>query len=67
MVASIGVPLAIGIASKIFGKGLNISRRSVPQIGSSRGGRGLQVHVSQKPGYLTPYQPAHGRLQLEWE
>ena len=27
----------------------------MPQTGSSRGDRGLQV--SQKPGYLMPYQP----------
>ena len=49
-----GIPLAIELASKLFGKGLNISKRSVP-AGSSRGGRGLQV--SRKPGYLMPYQP----------
>ena len=52
--ASIGVPLAIELGSKLFGKGLNISRRSIP-AGSSRGGRGPQV--SRKPGYLMPYQP----------
>lgn len=52
---SSGIPLAIELASKLFGKGLNISSRSVPQKGSSRGDRGLQV--SQKPGYLMPYQP----------
>ena len=55
ILASIGIPLATELASKLFGKGLNISRRSVPQTGSSRGDRGLQV--SQKPRYLMPYQP----------
>ena len=54
ILASIGVPLAIELGSKLFGKGLNISRRSIP-AGSSRGGRGPQV--SRKPGYLMPYQP----------
>ena len=53
ILASIGVPLAIELASKLFGRGLNISRRSVP-TGSSRGGRGLQVN--QKPGMLMLYQ-----------
>ena len=54
ILVSIGVPLAIELASKLFGKGLNISRRSV-SAGSSRGSRGLQI--SQKPGMLIPYQP----------
>ena len=40
ILASIGVPLAIELAWKLFGKGLNISSRSVP-TGSSRGDRGL--------------------------
>ena len=53
ILVSIVVPLAIELASKLFGKGLNISRKSVP-AGSSRGSRGLQV--SQKPGMLMPYQ-----------
>ena len=35
--ASIGIALAIELASKLFGKALNISRRSVRQTGPSRG------------------------------
>ena len=54
ILASVGIPLAIELAAKLFGRGLNVSRRSIPE-GSSRGGRGLQV--SGKPRYLMPYQP----------
>lgn len=54
ILASVGIPLAIELASKLLGRGLNVSTRSIP-AGSSRGGRGLQV--SRKPGYLMPYQP----------
>ena len=52
--ASVGIPLPIELASKLLGRGLNVSTRSIP-AGSSRGGRGIQV--SRKPGYLMPYQP----------
>lgn len=31
ILASVGIPLAIELASKLFGKGLKVSRRSVPQ------------------------------------
>ena len=31
ILASVGIPLAIELDSKLFGKGLKVSRRSVPQ------------------------------------
>ena len=54
-VASIGIPLAIEIASKLFGKGLSVSPKASSISSAKRGGKGLTV--SPKPGMLMPYLP----------
>ena len=53
ILASVGIPLAIVLASKLFGKGLSVSPRASLSTGK-RGGEGLAV--SPKPNMLMPYQ-----------
>ena len=58
ILANVGIPLAIELASKIFGKGLSTLRSGGVGLSTLRkpsDGRGLQV--SRQPGYLMPYQP----------
>ena len=44
--AAIGIPIAIDLVSKLFGKGLQVPKRY-----------GKRLHVSPKPQNLYPYYP----------
>ena len=49
-VAAIGIPMAIDLASKLFGSGLQLGKKPP-------GGYGKGMHVGPKPGNLYPYYP----------
>ena len=46
LLASIGIPLALEMGSKLFGKGLSVPKKE---------GKGLMV--GPKPGMMVPYHP----------
>ena len=53
ILTSVGIPLAIVLASKLFGKGLSVSPRASLSTGKRGGDR---LAVSLKPNMLMPYQ-----------
>ena len=55
--ASIGIPLANELASKIFGEGFSVPKRAASTISTRGSGKGKGLNVSPKPNMLMSYYP----------